>query len=130
MLTIDIWSNKDVAEWQHHKQSTRHQRASRSLVAFSHTTSITMKAKPAVEIRFGLIVVRVWHKKTHSGLRHSVTLHRLFRNGDHWTESSRFGRDDIPVMRLALDKAHDWIMQNGTRAESDTKQTWPLHRHE
>lgn len=70
-----------------------------------------MITKAVHEIRFGLIVARVWRKKTRSGVRHSVTLHRLFRNGDRWTESTRFGRDDLPVMRLALDHAHTWILQ-------------------
>lgn len=89
-----------------------------------------MITKAVHEIRLGMIIARVWRKKTRSGVRHSVTLHRLFRNGDHWTESTRFGRDDIPVMRLALDHAHTWILQNGTQAESDTKQRRPQHRYE
>ncbi len=89
-----------------------------------------MITKAVHEIRLGMIIARVWRKKTRSGVRHSVTLHRLFRNGDHWTESSRFGRDDIPVMRLALDHAHTWILQNGTQAESETKQKQSQHRDE
>jgi hypothetical protein len=44
-------------------------------------------------------------------MRHSVVVTRLFRNGDVWKESSRFGRDDIPILRLALDEAHTWIYQ-------------------
>ena len=44
--------------------------------------------------------------------RHTVSLHRLYRNGDHWKESSRFGRDDIPLMRHVLDAAHTWIYQH------------------
>ena len=30
-------------------------------------------------------------------LRHTTTVTRLFRNGDHWKESTRFGRDDIRI---------------------------------
>ena len=70
-----------------------------------------MKSPPTHEIRRGLIKVRIWRKKTRSGLRHSVAVTRLFRNGDTWKESTRFGRDDIPLMRLALDEAHTWIYQ-------------------
>lgn len=72
-----------------------------------------MKTPPAHEIRRGLIKVRIWRKKTRSGVRHKLTIVRLFRNGDAWKESSRFGRDDVPVIRLALDEAHTWIYQNG-----------------
>ena len=64
------------------------------------------------ELRRGLIKARVWQKRTSSGLRHSVMVTRLYRNGDVWKESSRFGRDDIPLVRHVLDKAHNWIYAN------------------
>ena len=68
-----------------------------------------MPRKPIYEIRRGLIKVRVWQKRTRSGLRFTVTLSRMFRNGDVWKESTRFGRDDIPLVKLVLDEAHTWI---------------------
>jgi hypothetical protein len=70
-----------------------------------------MKSAPVQEIRRGLIVVRVWRKRTRQGLRHTVSAMRLFRDGDNWKESTRFGRNDIPLLRLALDEAHTWIYQ-------------------
>ena len=70
-----------------------------------------MKAQPVHEIRRGLIKVLIRFKRTRQGVRHSIVVTRLFRNGDCWKESSRFGRDDIPVMRLVLDEAHTWIYQ-------------------
>lgn len=70
-------------------------------------------ARPAIhEVRRGLIVVRVWRKRTRSGSPHSVSVVRLYRNGDQWKESSRLGRDDLPLVRLALDDAHRWILTN------------------
>ena len=75
-----------------------------------------MPRQPAHEIRRGLIKVRVWRRQTGSGLRHTVSITRLFRNGDVWKESTRFGRDDIPLVRLLLDEAHTWIhLQRGER---------------
>jgi hypothetical protein len=68
-----------------------------------------MPRKPVREFRRGLIKVRIWRKRTRSGVRHSVAVTRLFRNGDVWKESARFGRDDIPLLRLLLDEAHTWI---------------------
>lgn len=68
-----------------------------------------MPRTPVQEFRRGLIKVRIWRKRTRSGLRHSVAVTRLFRNGDAWKESARFGRDDIPLLRLLLDKAHTWM---------------------
>jgi len=74
-----------------------------------------MARAPLHEIRYGLIVARIWRKRTRSGVRHTVTVMRLFRNGDVWKESSRFHRDDIPLVRLALDEAHTWIYLKAPR---------------
>ena len=75
-------------------------------------------AKPAHEIRLGLIKARIWRKNTRNGQRHTVSVVRLFRNGDVWKESNRFGRDDLPALRLALDQAHSWIFeQSSTRSK-------------
>ncbi len=70
-------------------------------------------AKPALEIRRGLIKVRVWQRRSkNNGVRYSLTVVRLFRNGDQWKESTRLGRDDIPLVRLLLDEAHTWMLTN------------------
>lgn len=71
-------------------------------------------ARPPIHIiRFGSIKVRIWRRNTRSGIRHSVTVSRLFRNGDVWKESTRFGRDDLPLVEFVIDQAHTWILQNG-----------------
>ncbi len=70
-----------------------------------------MPAQPIHEFRKGLIKVSVWRKRTRSGLRHTVSVVRLFRNGDVWNPSTRFSRDDIPLVRLVLDDAFTWILQ-------------------
>lgn len=75
-----------------------------------------MPIKPVFELRRGLIKVCVRRKRAKSGLRHTVTVTRLFKDGDMWKKSMRFGRDDIPLVRLLLDLAYVWIHQN-----SDTK---------
>ena len=74
-----------------------------------------MASKPEFELRRGLIKVRVWRKRTRNTLRHTVTVTRLFRNGDLWKESTRYGRDDIPLVRLLLDRAHTWILQHSNQ---------------
>ncbi len=74
-----------------------------------------MSRKPVWEVRRGLIVVRIWQKRTGQGLRHTVTVTRLYRNGDLWKQSSRFGRDDIPLIRLLLDEAYTWIFRQSLR---------------
>jgi hypothetical protein len=77
-------------------------------------------AQPVHEIRMALIKARVWQKRTRSGQRHTVSVVRLYRDGDVWKESSRFGRDDLPVVRLVLDHAHTWVFQN-TQAQQSSR---------
>jgi len=73
-----------------------------------------MAKQPAHEVRFGLIKAIVWQNQTRNGDRYNVTITRLFRNGDHWSESQNFGRDDLPLVAKVVDLAHTWIFeQNG-----------------
>lgn len=76
-----------------------------------------MPRTPVHEFRRGFIKVRIWRKRTRDGLRHSIGMTRLFRNGDVWKESARFGRDDIPLLRLLLDEAHTWIYSHSERID-------------
>ena len=72
-----------------------------------------MTKKPVHEVRFGLIKAAVWRNQTKAGDRYSVTFTRLFRNGDRWSESSSYGRDDLPLVAKAADLAHTWIFEQG-----------------
>ncbi len=65
--------------------------------------------QPAHTIRFGYIKASIWRNHTKSGERHSVSIVRLYRNGDVWKESTRFGRDDLPLVAKVSDLAHSWV---------------------
>ena len=80
-----------------------------------------MSKKPVHEIRFGLIKVSIWQNQTRAGERFSCSLIRLYKDGDTWRESGRFGRDDLLVAAKALNEAHSWIYeQNGKASGGDT----------
>lgn len=67
---------------------------------------------PIHTIRYGTIKASIWCNQTRSGERHSVSLVRLYRNGDVWKESIRFGRDDLQLVAKVADLAHSWIYDN------------------
>ena len=69
-----------------------------------------MARKPEHEISRGLIVARIWRKRSKSGSPFTLSVVRLYRNGDQWKESSRLSRDDVPLVRHVLDEAHRWIL--------------------
>jgi hypothetical protein len=74
-----------------------------------------MSKRPAHEIRFGFVKAAIWENQTKGGLQFKVTIVRLFKDGDAWRESTRFGRDDLPLVAKAADLAHTWIYQHGHR---------------
>jgi len=64
---------------------------------------------PVHEVRFGRIKAAVWENSTENGVRHNVTISRIYKDGDKWKDSNSFGRDDLPLVMKVADIAHDWI---------------------
>ncbi len=80
-----------------------------------------MRTKLVHEIRQGLLVVRIRRAKSGDTVRHMLSVHRLYKNGDLWHESTRMGRDDIPFIRFLLDEAHTWMIEQEGGITQDTE---------
>ena len=84
-----------------------------------------MSNRPVHEIRLGHVKAVIWANQTEAGIRHNVSVQRLFRDGDTWATSDSFGRDDLPLLAKVADLAHTWIFietQNGLgRSEDDDR---------
>ena len=78
-----------------------------------------MSRQPVHVVRFGLIKACVWQNRRSTGDKYSITVVRLFKNGNTWKESTRFGRDDLPVIRLALDDVHSWVLEKTQERRSN-----------
>jgi hypothetical protein len=77
-----------------------------------------MANKPPIhELRLGRIKALVWENDTTNGTRHSVTVARLFKDGDTWKETTSFGRDDLLLVAKIVDQAHDWIFEHGAQTK-------------
>ena len=70
--------------------------------------------KPVHEIRMGRIKAAIWENSTEAGIRHNVTVTRLYRDGETWKDSTSFGRDDLPLVAKVVDLAHSWIYLDAT----------------
>ena len=68
---------------------------------------------PVHEVRLGRIKAATWVNQTDNGVRHNVTISRLYRDGDKWAQTQSFGRDDLPLLQKVTDSAHTWIFENG-----------------
>lgn len=81
-------------------------------------TKAPPKARPVHEIRFGRIKAAIWENETEVGMRHNVTISRIYKDGDQWKSSESFGRDDLPLVMKVANIAHTWIFEQG-HASSD-----------
>ncbi|TWT60832.1 hypothetical protein [Rubinisphaera italica] len=71
------------------------------------------KQQPVHEIRLGAVKAAIWENETSAGLRHNVTISRLYKDGDEWRNTDSFGRDDLPLVAKVVDQAHSWIFELG-----------------
>jgi hypothetical protein len=83
------------------------------------------RQKPVHEIRVGLVRASIWQNKTEYGVRHNVTLERLYpvkldENRRTWKSTSSFGRDDLLIGAKVLDLAHTWIHSKPTEQSEES----------
>lgn len=60
----------------------------------------------------------MWANNGEGGIRYSVTVCRLYKDGQQkWQTSDSFGRDDLLVLAKVLDFAHSWIFENSNGSD-------------
>ena len=79
------------------------------------------KPKPVHEIRLGKIKAAIWANETDNGIRHNVTITRLYKDGDEWKTSTSFGRDELPLVGKIAVMAHTWIFQHGQESNGESQ---------
>ena len=77
--------------------------------------------KPVHEVRLGRIKAAVWENNTTNGIRHNVTILRIYRDGEQWSTSDSFGRDDLPLVIKVADLAHSWIYERGQKSNGQER---------
>jgi hypothetical protein len=73
--------------------------------------------QPIHRIPLGRIRAVIWPNENGEGkVWYSVSVTRLYQSGGEWKDSTSFGRDDLPVIRQALDMAYSWIWEQEARS--------------
>ena len=71
--------------------------------------------KPIHEIRLGAVRAAIWANESRpNDVWFSVTVSRLYKDGNDWKNSSSFRRDDLPVVAKIMDMAYAWIWDRQT----------------
>ncbi|TWU56006.1 hypothetical protein [Rubripirellula reticaptiva] len=74
------------------------------------------KTRPVHEVRLGVVKAAIWANDTDNGVRHNVTVSRIYKDGEEWKDSTSFGRDDLPLVAKVCDQAHTWIFENASKS--------------
>ena len=78
-----------------------------------------VQTRPVHEIRLGPVRAAIWANETEVGIRHSVTLERLYKDAEgRWKNTDSLDRNDLLVAAKVLDLAHSWICLEAKGAES------------
>lgn len=76
------------------------------------TEPASTKTQPVHVVRLRNIRAALWANDTEYGVRHNVTVARLYKDDDgQWRTSDSFGRDDLLLLAKVLDLAHTWICE-------------------
>lgn len=75
------------------------------------TSNRSAKNTPVHEIRLGRIKAAIWENETDNGIRYSVAICRLYKDGDQWKQTTSFGRDDLPLVSKVADLVHTWTYE-------------------
>jgi hypothetical protein len=80
------------------------------------------QTKPPVhQIRLGPVRAAIWANETETGVRHSVTLERLYKDAEgHWKHTDSLAGSELLTAAKVLDMAHSWICLEAKGAEGQS----------
>lgn len=66
--------------------------------------------RPVHEIKLARICASIWaNHGTRGGVWYSVSVSRVYQDGEAWKKTGSFGRDDLPLVSKAAELAYSWI---------------------
>ncbi len=65
--------------------------------------------KPTQEFRIGLVKAAIWEAKNGHGSFYTVSLNRLYKEGDKWKRSNSFSNRELGTLVEVIGQAKSWI---------------------
>lgn len=91
------------------------------------TMSESNNNKPVEVFRRRGIKVSVFQNQSGDQFFHKIAVQKVYRDGDNWKTTSTLGRDDLPVARLLIGHAWEFILDRESKPENqntpDQKET-------
>jgi len=70
---------------------------------------------PIHTIRHRRLRASIWQNRTDTGVFHSVTVTRGYKDGETWKDSHSFGYDDLTIVAKLLLDCHTFITHAGVK---------------
>lgn len=82
---------------------------------------------PVQTFRLRGISASIFENRTKNGDRtvtyFKVALQRTYKDGDGWKTTSSFGRDDLPIARLLLERAWQYVLDAEANGGRDSEES-------
>ncbi len=77
---------------------------------------------PVFDFKWGRVKVAVWANQSKTGKTwYNVEIVRAYLAGDAWQDSSKFSRDDLPLVAKAADHVFAWIWEQEHSASASVQ---------
>ncbi|MCC6763356.1 MAG: hypothetical protein IT293_01725 [Deltaproteobacteria bacterium] len=76
------------------------------------------KTRPVHEVKVGFVKAVVWPNATKNGTRYSVTLTRLYKDGENWKSTASFNPRDLADVVRASVAAELWLREHTKAGEA------------
>lgn len=73
---------------------------------------MTTNSKPEFSVKFGSVRASVWKNEGKNGSWYSITIVRVYKQGDEYKESSSFSLEELPLVQLVADRAFHWVAEH------------------
>src|SRR5438270_7881485 len=85
--------------------------------------NVERKGDPPIKVfRLRGVKAAVFENRGDQGVFHKVSLQRIYREGEEWKTTTSLGREDLPVARLLLQRAWEFVLETESarnREEND-----------
>ncbi len=75
--------------------------------------------KPVKVCRLRGVKIAVFENKGEQGAFYKTAIQRIYREGEEWKTTTSLGRDDLPVARMLLQRAWEWILETEAGSARD-----------
>lgn len=82
------------------------------------TTTSNPPTRPLRTFRLKGVKASVFENRTEQGAFYKTSLQKVYKDGEEWKTTTSLGRDDLPVARLLLGRAWEFILETEAAARS------------